>query len=286
MARPGQRRSSSRQRRSRPEKLALGLTQLWFFVALLSLFFLNGYTFDTAGLHLHPNYLFLVTSALIPAAVWSWYFHAQDREKEAGKSLQELQDLTPDAFERWVAARFRDMGYSTKVSGTHGAGGDHGVDIVAEKPGEKAVIQCKNWKAWRVGEPKLRDLYGAMADFGADRACLVTTGSVTEPARQWIDGKPIEVWDGDYLVRLFKQMAPHGAAILGDELKDAATVTGEGNESKVALMMETQSAADTIFPNCPRCGSALVERRNRRTGELFLGCPRFPSCRPGQPLAS
>jgi hypothetical protein len=31
--------------------------------------------------------------------------------------------------------------------------------------------------------------------------------------------------------------------------------------------------------NCPRCGSGMVVRHNRATGEDFWGCSRFPSCR-------
>ncbi len=30
---------------------------------------------------------------------------------------------------------------------------------------------------------------------------------------------------------------------------------------------------------CPRCGSRMVVRRNRQTGEGFLGCTRYPECR-------
>ena len=30
---------------------------------------------------------------------------------------------------------------------------------------------------------------------------------------------------------------------------------------------------------CPRCGAELVTRINRRTGEQFLGCSRFPKCK-------
>lgn len=31
--------------------------------------------------------------------------------------------------------------------------------------------------------------------------------------------------------------------------------------------------------NCPRCGEHLIERANQKTGEIFLGCSRFPRCR-------
>jgi len=31
--------------------------------------------------------------------------------------------------------------------------------------------------------------------------------------------------------------------------------------------------------SCPRCGSELVERKNKNTGEAFIGCSSFPKCR-------
>jgi restriction system protein len=31
--------------------------------------------------------------------------------------------------------------------------------------------------------------------------------------------------------------------------------------------------------SCPRCGAGLVERINRRSGEKFFGCERYPKCR-------
>ena len=30
---------------------------------------------------------------------------------------------------------------------------------------------------------------------------------------------------------------------------------------------------------CPRCGGAMVARANKRTGEPFLGCRRYPQCK-------
>ncbi|MEM6634721.1 MAG: NERD domain-containing protein [Pseudomonadota bacterium] len=36
-------------------------------------------------------------------------------------------------------------------------------------------------------------------------------------------------------------------------------------------------AADTA--SCPRCGSEMVKRANRKTGEAFWGCAKFPKCR-------
>lgn len=32
-------------------------------------------------------------------------------------------------------------------------------------------------------------------------------------------------------------------------------------------------------PTCPICGSLMHERENRKSGELFWGCTKYPGCR-------
>jgi hypothetical protein len=46
----------------------------------------------------------------------------------------------------------------------------------------------------------MRDLYGTLHHTGAQSAYLVTTGSATPAAREWARGKPITIWDWQYLV--------------------------------------------------------------------------------------
>ncbi len=177
------------------------------------------------------------------------------RRTRRDQSLGQLQALTPDEFEEWVAARWRERGYSVRVAG---GWGDHGADLIAEREGERVIVQCKKYRAWKVGEPALRDLYGSMLDFGAQRACIVSTGPVSAAARAWARGKPIEIWDGACVARLAEGTAPPSGQSMG---------RGAAPEEA-----------------CPRCGRALVMRRNRTTGEAFLGCEGFPRCRYTRPL--
>jgi len=37
---------------------------------------------------------------------------------------------------------------------------------------------------------------------------------------------------------------------------------------------------------CRRCGTEMVERTNKRSGERFLGCKRYPQCKGTRPLPS
>jgi restriction system protein len=186
------------------------------------------------------------------ASTWPsvWAARVQRRQNADGKRLDELKALTPDAFEEWVAQRFRERGYRVELAG---AQGDHGIDLVISREGELAVVQCKNYRAWSVGEPVLRDLFGAMHAVQADRAYLVTSGRLTAPAVAWAAGKPIEIWDEKSLVEV-AVMVPDNRPQVGEPRSlDAST--------------------------CPRCGSSMVVRKNRSSGEEFLGCSGFPACR-------
>ncbi len=212
---------------------------------------------------------FLASTVTAPCAWW-WVLRRWRRERGAGKALEELQALSPEAFERWVAARFRDLGY--RVTETGGQG-DHGVDLVVERDGDHAVVQCKNYRAWSVGEPTVRDLFGALHHYQASEAYLVTTAQFSQPARAWAVGKPITLWDGQFLVGLASKVT--GQEVHAATVKPSRAV-GSTHMSPAAPEAEPTTSTTAV---CPRCGGTLVERRNRTTGEAFVGCANFPRCR-------
>lgn len=43
-------------------------------------------------------------------------------------------------------------------------------------------------------------------------------------------------------------------------------------------LVEGDSPSEAVVSMCPRCGSQLVERQSRKTGDRFLGCANYPSC--------
>jgi hypothetical protein len=125
------------------------------------------------------------------------------RHDEADRqgSLEHLKSLSPYEFETLVSRFFQFLGYRTRPYEDRQ---DHGVDVVVYNgKGEKWIVQCKRYRGV-VGEPILRDLMGAMIHENASRAFLMTTGTISHKARLWIEGKPITVYEGDALVRLFK----------------------------------------------------------------------------------
>ncbi len=150
--------------------------------------------------------LFLLTGFVL-GSVWfflryrpwlTWYWE----RKVYGMTQEDLLKLSPRQFEELVAALFRAFGYKVRLKGRQG---DHGVDLlVLASDGRKAVVQCKRWRK-PVGEPVVRDLYGTMYHEKADRAFLFAVGGFTDQAREWAQGKPISLYDGADLLRLWRQ---------------------------------------------------------------------------------
>jgi restriction system protein len=96
------------------------------------------------------------------------------------KAADALDGMSWQQFEGLVGEAFRLQGYS--VAETGGGGADGGVDLVLTKGSEKFLVQCKQWKAFKVGVDVARELYGVMAAMGAAGGFVVTSGRFTEEA--------------------------------------------------------------------------------------------------------
>lgn len=207
------------------------------------------------------NPLFEVSVLAILAVVWWQAIRSFQAIRRTYETRQQLAALTPEEFEQWCAHRLRALGYAVRHVGGQG---DHGIDLFAEKDGELTVVQCKRFTAKRtVGEPQIRDLFGAMHAEKAVRAMVMTAGYFTAEASAWARGKPIALWDADLIVGSPSAAVPVPAI-------DAPPVP-------IAKVNATAL-------RCDQCGSEMLVRRNRSTGQPFYGCSRYPSCRFTRPM--
>lgn len=106
---------------------------------------------------------------------------AQSRAPDA------LDRMSWQEFELLVGEAFRLQGYEVTELG--GEGPDGGVDLVLRKGKEKFLVQCKQWKAFKVGVAVVRELYGVMAAKGAAGGFVVTSGSFTDEAIAFASGR-------------------------------------------------------------------------------------------------
>ena len=171
-----------------------------------------------------------------------------------------LDGMTWQEFELLVGEAFRQKGF--KVTELGGAGPDGGVDLVLIKGSETFLVQCKQWKAFKVGVDVVRELYGVMAAKGAAGGFVVTSGKFTADAQEFARGRNVTLVDGD---KLFAMLQAARAGIKKGAPAVGAT-TGPGLSA----------------PACPACGSTMVKREVKRganAGNVFLGCSTYPKCR-------
>ena len=76
------------------------------------------------------------------------------------RNADALDGMSWREFELLVGEAYRLQGY--RVAEIGGGGPDGGVDLVLAKGAEKFFVQCKQWKAYKVGVTTVRELYGRM----------------------------------------------------------------------------------------------------------------------------
>lgn len=183
----------------------------------------------------------------------------------ASSAANALDSMTWREFEMLVGEAFRLQGY--QVIETGGSGADGGVDLVLRKERETFLVQCKQWKAFKVSVTVVRELFGVMAARGADGGFVVTSGRFTREANEFANGRNLKLIEGPALIGLLKQAqsARRSAAPRSDLPEQSGT-----------------SSANSAFPFCPLCTSQMARRTAKRganAGRDFWGCQSYPACR-------
>ena len=132
------------------------------------------------------------------------------------------------------------------------------------RDGERHLVQCKQWRAFRVGVDVVRELYGVMASKGAAGGFVVTSGRFTDEARSFASGRNIQLIDGPKLMGLLRQAAGHPSRDMGANERDVPS--------------QRQPA---VPPTCPLCAKTMVLRtakRGQNNGQAFWGCSGYPAC--------
>lgn len=229
-------------------------------------------TFASFGQYLLP------IICLAGAGMSAW--RRQERKKlvidvAQSKASDALDGMSWREFEMLVGEGFRLQGYQVAEIG--GGGPDGGVDLVLTRPGkngaEKFLVQCKQWRAFKVGVDVVRELYGVMAARGATGGFVVTSGRFTDDAIGFASGRNVTLIDGPKL---------HGL------LRQAKAGVDRSPARPAAAPPVQRSAAPAQPPSCPLCSKPMVCRiakRGANAGSEFWGCTGYPACRGTRPMA-
>lgn len=193
-----------------PARRGRGYVSAWLILAVMSLIYIGwlGYRWlvQPAWPQVLPDlvaeFLRLVELATALTLVVLWAGLLWRRKVQAAStarlvlSVDQMYELSPKAFEHYVADLFRRKGYRVHV---RGRSGDHGVDLELKSTGgRRAIVQCKRYRD-TVGEEVVRGLFGTLLHERAHHAFLVTTADVSDAACKWAAGKPMTLIDGPTL---------------------------------------------------------------------------------------
>lgn len=190
-------------------------------------------------------------------------------------SADALHGMSWREFESLVGEGFRLQGY--QVVETGGGGADGGVDLVLGKGSEKFLVQCKQWKAFKVGVDVVRELYGVMAARGAAGGFVVTSGRFTNDAVEFASGRNVKLVDGSKLHALIRQARAAKNMETDRRAATVAPVVGPAMPAPTAT-----DASSTASPDCPRCARPMLRRTAKRgasAGAAFWGCTGYPACK-------
>jgi HJR/Mrr/RecB family endonuclease len=171
-----------------------------------------------------------------------------------------LDALRWDQVELLIGELYRRVGYTVELSA--GLGAENGIDLTLRRNTETVLVQCKHWKTLRVAEREMREFYGAMASSGSPRGIFVTMGGVTRGAREFAEGKGIDLIDRKTL----------------EERIAGITHPGE-NLCLISGWIEEFAAYSRIFdPECPMCREPMTLRSHPAGHSAFWGCRNYPRC--------
>ena len=137
-------------------------------------------------------------------------------------------------------------------------------------------MQCKQWRAYKVGVDVVRELYGVMAAKGATGGFVVTSGRFTDEAVSFASGRNVTLVDGPKLHGLIRQAKAGRHALAGT----ACAATAAAQRPPVGASCSRQAAR--------LCAKPMVRRTAKRganAGSEFWGCTGYPACRGTRPIA-
>jgi HJR/Mrr/RecB family endonuclease len=172
---------------------------------------------------------------------------------EPANAVEKLRATDWYQFEKVVGLIYESQGY--RLSRRGGAKPDGGIDLIIEKDGDRAAVQCKRWKKWKVDLPKVRELFGAMTHEGLSRGVIVALNGFTLEAKQLAVEHNIDIVHDENL----------SVMIAGLAMKD---------------QLKVQTMLDDATKHCPKCEATMVWRTPKpgKNWTPFWGCSRYPQC--------
>ncbi|MFI5168501.1 MAG: restriction endonuclease [Thermoanaerobaculales bacterium] len=177
-----------------------------------------------------------------------------------------LMGLMPDEMEDVATELFRLQGYVVTENKRPDLE-DGGVDFEIVKHGKTRLVQVKHWHK-EVGVREARELWGLVASEGAEGGILIGTSGFSEAAREFAEGKDLQLIDGSEFMHLRSQLNDLHATANGV----ADPLVSEGFARYFATLSR---------PACPNCQKPMVlvtRLEDTAISYQLWGCRSIPKC--------
>jgi restriction system protein len=182
-------------------------------------------------------------------------------------SAHQLWALMPDEMADVATELFRLEGYVVTENKRPDLS-DGGVDFEVAKDHKVRLVQVKHWRQ-EVGVKEVRELWGIVAGEAAAGGVLIGTSGFTVAAREFADGKELELVDGAEFMRL-RARHPHPGSV------------SSGSRDPLVSQGFEQYLTTLHRPACNLCKKPMVVVTNLRDASVatqFWGCPDYPRCK-------
>lgn len=149
---------------------------------------------------------YLLPAGLLIAALVSLFRSRRQKALYDGvahtQDIAALTSLAWPEFELLLAEYFRRCGYSvaTTFGGTDGV-----VDMRLTMSGKRYLVQCNQWRAYKVSLRPVREFYEAISAVGAAGGYFVTSGEFSAEAVEFAEGLNLLLIDGQKFLRMIEE---------------------------------------------------------------------------------
>ena len=162
------------------------------------------------------------------------------QEVQRDGSGNTLRNLNWKDFELLVGEAFRMRGFSVLETG--GGGADGGIDLKLKKSSETFLVQCKQWRAYKVSVTVVQELYGVMAAEGVTGGLVVTSGTFSQDALAFAAGRNIELINGLELQAMIRKVRAAQAQQIPEHQIPAAEEPGSSHYGTATVRQTAKKA--------------------------------------------
>jgi len=117
---------------------------------------------------------------------------------EIGYLIDQVDRMTGEEFEEFLACCFRNLGYAVEMTPKTG---DFGADLILSKARKKTVVQAKRYQG-KVGNSAVQEVVSAVKYYGAQDAIVITNSKFTSNAHKLAQANGVQLWGREQLIDL------------------------------------------------------------------------------------